>query len=123
MSALTEARESVVAELEDLFPNRRVYGWVPPSPVIPCVIVSPDETQLEVAGHQRWNYRLRITAIAAAQDTSPDAVAALEDDVELLLSWAGPIAYDVNIGPAVYGGTTVLAVGLSIPYPVNIPTL
>lgn len=123
MSAFADAREAVALDLESLFPGRKVYRWYPPgSPVVPCLIVAPDEgTPVEAAGHSRYNYFLKISAMASAQIPEANAIESLEDDLETLLVWAGPIARDINIGPARYGDATVYAVGLTIPYPVKIP--
>jgi hypothetical protein len=123
LSAFADAREAVALDLEALYPGRKVYRWYPPgAPVVPCIIVAPDETTpVEASGHSRYNYQLKITAISSAQIPEANAVEALEDDLETLLIWAGPIARDINIGPARYGDATVYAVGLSIPYPVKIP--
>lgn len=121
-SPLTTARLDLVAELENLFPGRKVYEWVPPSPVVPCVIVAPDDsTPISPTGFARFDYLLRVSAISSTQTATPAAVAALEDDLETLVAWAGPLAVDVNIGPARFGDATVYAVGLSLTIPVTIP--
>lgn len=121
-SPLTDARLDLVAELEALFPTRKVYEWIPASPVVPCVIVAPDDTApIAQSGYARWDYHLRVSAISSTQTATPAAVAALEDDLETLIAWAGPMAVDLNIGPARFGDATVYAVGLSLIYPVTIP--
>jgi len=124
LSAFADARETIALDLESLYPGRTVYRWYPPSaPVVPCVIVAPDETTpVEASGHSRYNYSLKISVISSAQIPEANAIAALEDDLETLLAWAGPIARNINIGPARYGDATVYAVGLTIPYPVQIPS-
>jgi hypothetical protein len=123
-SPLTIARQGIVDELEAVFPGRKVYEWVPPSPVLPCVIVAPDDTTpLEQSGYGRWDYHLKVSAISNAQTVTPGSVAALEDDLEALAAWAGPLAVDLNIGPARFGDATVYAVGLTLLIPVTIPPL
>jgi hypothetical protein len=121
MTALTDARTDLAAELEDLFPGRKVYAWIPASPVVPCVIIAPDSDPIEVTGFGRWNYRLRISAISSAQVATAGSAAALESDLETLIAWAGATATEWNIGPAQFGDATVYAVGLSISTPVQIP--
>lgn len=121
-SPLTTARLGIVDELEAVFPGRKVYEWVPPSPVLPCVIVAPDDAEpISPSGYARWDYHLKVSAISNAQTVNPGSVAALEDDLEALIAWAGPLAVDVNIGPARFGDATVFAVGLSLIIPVTIP--
>lgn len=121
-SPLTTARLDLVDELESLFPGRKVYEWVPASPVVPCVIVAPDDTNpITPTGFARFDYLLRVSAISSTQTATPAAVAALEDDLETLVAWAGPLAVDVNIGPARFGDATVYAVGLTLTVPVTIP--
>lgn len=123
MTALSDAREAVALDLEALFPTYKVYRWFPPgAPVVPCAIVAPDEnTPLENTGFKRYHYTLKISVISAAQTPEPSAIEALETDLETLLAWAGEIAENINIGPARYGDATVYAIGLTIPYPVQIP--
>jgi hypothetical protein len=122
MGALTDARTALADDLADRFPNHKVYAWIPPAPVVPCVIVSPDDAPLELLGYGRYGYRLKITAVASAQSATAKAMADLETDLETLAAWAGPTAADLEIGPARFGDATVYAVGLSILVPVNIPT-
>ncbi len=123
-SPLTVARQGIADELAALFPGRKVYEWIPASPVLPCVIVAPDESApIEQSGYGRWDYHLRISAISNIQTATPNSVATLEDDLETLIAWAGPLAVDLNIGPARFGDATVYAVGLSLIVPVIIPPL
>lgn len=124
MTVFADAREAVALELEQLYPSYKVYRWYPPgAPVVPCVIVAPDEIQpVSVSGHTRYNYNLKIAVMSAAQTADPTSVENLETDLETLIAWAGPLAQEINIGPARYGDANVFAVGLTIPYPVKIPT-
>lgn len=121
MGALTDARTAVADDLAAVFPAYKVYAWIPGAPVVPCVIVSPDDQPLEVLGYGRYGYRLKVSVVSNAQTATAAAVAALEDDLELLAEWAGPTANDLEIGPARFGDSTVFAVGLSLLVPVNIP--
>jgi hypothetical protein len=121
-SPFTDCRTGIVDELSAMFPTRKVYAWVPPSPVLPCITVAPDNTDpVEIAGHGRWNYHLRITAMASAQTATATTVANLEQDMTDLLGWAGPLAQDIAIGPGKFGDATVYAVSLTITQPVEIP--
>lgn len=119
-SALTTAREDIADELAAVFPGRNVYAWLPASPVLPCVIVGPDDPPVTVTTYGAYLYRLRIASLIATQ-AGPDIAATLEDDLTALVTWAGDTATDHNMGPARYGDTTVYGAGLTITVPVHIP--
>ncbi len=71
MSTLAQIRDGIVTTIDAGISGLRIYGRVPASPILPCVIVIPTAADFDVAmgrGSDTWRFDMHVLVSAGSDE-------------------------------------------------------